>query len=34
VEDLDSAAKYELNPDVPSPCKELFDEATDDWAED
>jgi hypothetical protein len=32
MEYLDSAAKDKLDPDVPAPGEELFDEATDNWA--
>jgi hypothetical protein len=31
MRNLDSAAENQLNPDVPSPGQELFDETTDDW---
>jgi hypothetical protein len=34
MEDLNRAAEDELDPYVPAPRKELFDEATDDGAED
>lgn len=34
MSNLDSTTEDELDPDVPAPCKELFDEATDDGPED
>lgn len=33
VNDLDSGAKYELDPEIPSPVKELLDRATTDAAD-
>jgi hypothetical protein len=34
MRNLHSAAEDELYPDIPAPCEELLDEASDDWAED
>ena len=34
VGDLDGSTEYQLNPDVPPPREELFDEATRDGSED
>lgn len=33
MENLDGTSEDQLDPDVPSPGEELFDETTDDWAE-
>jgi hypothetical protein len=34
MKDLDRTTENQLDPDVPAPRKELFDEATNDGAED
>jgi hypothetical protein len=34
MEYLDRDAKDKLDPDIPAPREELFDKATDNWAQD